>query len=282
LLAIALTTIALMPLFYLFFVKEEREEVLRVHTSAATFLGRNFELIKVFAWLFVGIALAYAFWFVFLPEKESIACLNNENLCFNIPTKSAVFKDQRQTLQGIQQLRDTLTGKAIIEQGICGKEFFCWFRVIFSNNLSVLFLAVLFSFIYSAGAAIFLLGWNASVVGVSIGQSFLQAEFFRFLGLLPHGIPELMGYFLGAISGGLISVALSKRKYYTHEFERIAMDSFILLLLAGFSLLIGGVIEAYILIGQEGLAFVYAVAYVLFLAVIVLAGEKGKHSARLP
>jgi hypothetical protein len=60
-----------------------------------------------------------------------------------------------------------------------------------------------------------------------------------------------------------------KKKYYPHEFQMIARDSFLLLVIALFSLLVGAAIEAFALIGEEMLAMAFSVGYILFIAILV-------------
>ena len=62
--------------------------------------------------------------------------------------------------------------------------------MIFLNNIRVLFLCIIFAFIYGAGA-IFILTWNASIVGVAIGN--LIREGIGRLGIT--GKSNILGYF---------------------------------------------------------------------------------------
>jgi uncharacterized membrane protein SpoIIM required for sporulation len=153
-------------------------------------------------------------------------------------------------------------------QSFCAKgDFWSVFNCIFGNNSFVLGLAVLFSFAYGAGA-IFLIAWNASVIGVIIGTDMLALYssyaglgvlglvlaylhgLVNAIGFLPHGIFELSAYFIGSIAGGIISVALTRKKYGAKDFELIAKDTLILLFLAYFLLFIGAMIEADALTSQ--------------------------------
>ena len=68
--------------------------------------------------------------------------------------------------------------------------------------------------------------------------------FVGFLSLAPHGIPEAMGYFIGAIAGGIISVAVSKRITMKGELKTIFKDAAILIAIALILLFIGSWIEA--------------------------------------
>ena len=61
-----------------------------------------------------------------------------------------------------------------------------------------------------------------------------------------HGIPEVLAYFVAALSGGIISVALMKHDFGTKNFEKIVLDASNLLLLAIGLLFIAAIIEVYV------------------------------------
>ena len=92
--------------------------------------------------LFLGITLACAIWYVVLPQ--------------NIVT--GLFETQTSTIQAINS---RVTGAVTGPWPLFSKIFF--------NNVKVLIFCILFSFVYGAGA-IFILTWNASVIGTAIGN----------------------------------------------------------------------------------------------------------------
>ena len=231
-------------------LKREEKEESRIHASSLTFLQRHFHLIKVFSFFFIGLVFSYSFWYVVLPEQ----------------IKHSVFKEQEDTLLGISELRSQLTGNFSLQARTCAGDFFCWLEVVFLNNSIVLFLAIILSIAFAAGA-IFLLGWNASIIGVVIGKDALAilpaysgfgllspifAYFhglFNAFGLIPHGLPEILGYLVGAIAGGIISVTITKRHLQKGEFETMAKDTGVMVIIALLLLLIGAIIEAGFLAG---------------------------------
>ncbi|MAG21867.1 MAG: hypothetical protein CL943_00995 [Candidatus Diapherotrites archaeon] len=248
-LGIAFVTIALVPLMHSIFVKEEAIEA-ESDSWTPNFLERHFTVVKIYAWFFIGLIISYAFWYSFLPIM-GLTDMRNQ-----------VFEEQENALGGIEKLKSRMTGNATLQGGPCGKDVGCWFQLVFYNNTFVMLLSVLFSFIYGAGA-VFLIGWNASVIGVVIGKevihsmaisgNFLQSfatGLYRGLGLLPHGLPEALGYFFGAIAGGIIGVAIIKEKHRTHEFAIIAKDALITIVIALVLLFIGALIEAMIIVGS--------------------------------
>lgn len=248
-LAIANIAIALVPIMHRLFVVEEVCEIMKPGRTLG-FLTRHRCTLKIYTWLFIGLIVSYAFWYVAMP----------------MDVKESVFSQQDRELDKIADLKNQLTGNVYIQATTCAKDFGCWFQLVMYNNSSVLLWAILFSFIYGAGA-IFLISWNASIIGVVVGRDVigLVAEYahlgvgwdlaaaythglFNALGFLPHGLPEALGYFIGAFAGAIISVAISKRQYKSKEFEIIAKDAFILILIALLLILIGALIESYLLI----------------------------------
>jgi uncharacterized membrane protein SpoIIM required for sporulation len=248
--AIAFVTIGLVPLIEKILGQEEEEE--EEHPgNPVGFLARHSDIIAIYSWFFIGLIISYSFWFYALPTEDTPLCI--ASFCIQAPLKEKVFAEQTSTLSMIkgavginaEATREDCFGnsKSI---GKC-TEF------IFSNNAIVLGLAILFSFLYGAGA-IFLLAWNASVIGILLGQQALQAQSYHMgllsgVGLFPHGIPEIISYFLGAIAGGIISVAIMKGKFQTKAFGQIAKDVLFLIILSYVILFFAALIEAVIIVG---------------------------------
>ena len=236
-LALSFVALAFMPIINNLLIKSEELEVDEDDMPFA-FIASHFDIINIYAWIFVGMILTYSFWAVVLPEDNhgctGFGCL--------LPEKSQVFSEQKKVYGGI-------TGK-VVGQSECFSEgtktFEGCFRLIFNNNTWVMLLSVGFSFIWGAGA-LFLLGWNASVIGLFIGLEVtsknLDSGLVRAISYLPHGIPEIMAYFVAAIAGGIISAAISKKAFRKHELRIVFIDTLLLLVLAMVTLLIGAFIE---------------------------------------
>ncbi len=249
-LSLAFITVGMMPIMHTLMVVEETMEVERPGWAPG-FIARHFGLIKVYAWFFLGIIASYAIWYVILPPTASQLCIAAEEpkpLTCLIPAKDKVFSEQTLVFSAI-------TGRVTLGWKECKnpetRSFEKCTAFIFNNNWGVMLMAVALSFLYGAGA-IFLIGWNASIIGLFIGMEILDvhwiAGLLRAVSYLPHGIWEIVGYFIGAIAGGIISVAISKRKYRTHEFEIIAKDVLVLVVLATAILLIGALVEAWLIL----------------------------------
>ena len=165
--------------------------------------------------LFAGLTAAFAVWSFVLPDGT-----------FGTQTTK------------ITEIRGSpITGNATARFG---------FESIFFNNLQVLFIAFVFALIFGAGA-VFVIVWNASVLGVFIGSYSKSLWEIPIVGLsfLPHGIPEIGAYLLAGLAGGLISAAVL-RKNPRAVTEAIVWDAGKLLALAVILVFIGAVVEVFV------------------------------------
>lgn len=234
LIMVFLTTMVSVPLLY--FTTQEEEEadlkldnefiILKEHGKALTFL----------ILLFLGFVVAYTTWYVVLPNDMI----------------NSLFHSQAQT---VLQVNNQISGNAANTD---------IFMRILLNNIRVLVFCVLFSLIYGMGA-IFILTWNASVVATAMGNfirtklallsetaglagaaSYLHIISFGFLRYAFHGIPEMLGYFVGGLAGGILSMAIIRKDFTGEKRERVLFDTSELLLLALLILIIAAFMEVYI------------------------------------
>ncbi|MEK6874552.1 MAG: stage II sporulation protein M [Nanoarchaeota archaeon] len=231
---IFLTSIAIIPLFFST-VKLEEEKHLSVFGERALLHEHSRAFIFLMC-LFIGASAAYAFWYVVLPSTIT----------------TNLYSAQTQTIISLNQ---KVTGSAT-QVDILTR--------IFLNNVKVMVFCIIFSLIYGTGA-IFILMWNASVIGVALGNffrtnlaeyvgvvgfskvsSYLYVISFSILRYAVHGIPEILGYVIGGLAGGIISVAIIRKDYYTDNFERIILDASDLVLIAMSTLFIAALLEVYV------------------------------------
>jgi len=230
-----LTVIACVPIVYNTMKLEESKDL--VIDKEKALLKEHNKAIIFLMFLFFGITLSFVVWYVFLPSSS-----------LNI-----VFEKQMSTIQAIN---NQVSGNAYQE--------FSTFSKIFFNNIKVLSFAILFAFVYGAGA-IFILTWNASVIGTAIGN-FIRSNISQYaellgfdkfssyfnvvsIGLLRyilHGIPEILAYFYGGLAGGIISVAIVKKHYKDEKFSHVLFDISELIIIAVSFLLVAAFIEVYI------------------------------------
>jgi len=111
------------------------------------------------------------------------------------------------------------------------------FWVIFRNNLRVYAISIFLSLFYGTGGVL-LLSWNASLVGAFLSTT--RHPLLASLELLPHGIFEFMGYFVGGITGILIGVAIVEEGWN----RRLLRDVLLLFVLGIAFIFLGALVEA--------------------------------------
>jgi uncharacterized membrane protein SpoIIM required for sporulation len=188
------------------------------------------------SFLFFGFIIGFSFWYIVLPREVV------EN----------VFLAQTQTIAAI----NSPTGNFHSQINV--------FSLLFLNNVKVLLFCIFFSFLYGAGA-LFILTWNASVVGTAIGN-FFRTEIARFsltfgftslyfyfrayslsiLRYLIHGIPEICSYLIAGLAGGIISTAIVRHDVTSRNFERVVIDTADLLIISLLMLFVAAIIEVFI------------------------------------
>jgi uncharacterized membrane protein SpoIIM required for sporulation len=239
--AVFITTIPLIVVMINTVKYEERKD-LSIH--AETFLIKEHgKALSMFFFLFMGMVVSYSFWFTVLPSEYIVS----------------LFDYQRGIIDYIQGLDEP--GTAALGNYIAGMSSF---ERIISNNVVVLFFCILFSFLYGAGA-IFILTLNASIIGVAVGSKvrhyigatvfdgssqMMYGYFNSSLSItfcyMFHGIFEISSYIVGALAGGIISVAVVNHDFRTKEFWHIVTDSSDLLLMSLVLLVVGAFTEAFL------------------------------------
>ena len=189
-------------------LREERSEEEAIHHGGIRFWETHGPDILILLLFFFGIALSFSLWSFLLPDNTFL---------------SQVGK--------INEIRGTgaVTQAAALES-------------IFMNNLQVMGMAFVFSLVFGTGA-IFIIVWNASVLGVFIGQ-FSRAIWeipIVSISFLPHGIPEIGGYLAAALAGGILSAAVLRNRSGILKF--VLADSLKLLALGLVLIAIGAGIE---------------------------------------
>ena len=228
-------TMAALPIFYNTMKLEESKDLI-IDTESKILREHN-KAIIFFMFMFIGMTFACVLWYSVLPTDMI----------------NGVFDKQVGT---IQTINNQVSGHAI--------QNLNYFTKIFFNNAKVLAFSILFSLIYGAGA-IFILAWNATVIGAAIGNfiranissatsslGLLQAgNYFHVvsIGLLKysiHGIPEIVAYFYGGLAGGILSVALIRGHFKTRKFPTIMVDFSELILIAIGFLVAAAFLEVYV------------------------------------
>ena len=215
-------TVGVTPMIYNIFRKEEeieREEA--EHKINEKFFERHRKTILLFSLFFLGVLVSIFTVSLFSEEKYV----------------KYIFEDQLNEISRVTSLGSigSFVTPNILE-------------IITENNLRVMGLSFLLSFLLGSGAII-ILAWNASILALYL-SSFLRKglieEFFvRSISLIPHAPIEIAAYFLAGIAGGVLSVGIIREKLFSREFFLVFRDSLILLGLAVLAVFIGAYVEVF-------------------------------------
>ncbi len=231
-LVVLFTVMFSLPFIY-YTLKLEEGRIQRGRGSIALLLAHR-RALYAFMWLFIGFTIAFAFWYSVLPTTESFRAQIETYCMINRPQNFEACTAQ-------YGLKDT----SISTPFLTNKERLF---LIFTNNMYVLIFTLLFSLIFGAGV-IFILAWNASVIGAAMGIftnweiSKLHIGFLRFF---IHGVPEIGSYFIIALAGGLISVSIAKHEFGTEKFWEVLQDSLNLIIISIIVLFLAALIEVFV------------------------------------
>ena len=216
-------------------LEEAKDEPIR---SELHIMKEHGKVLSVFLFLFFGFVVAFSLWHIFLPPSLS----------------HQVFGIQEQTI--------TCINSAGVEGCVSGVE--SSFMRIFLNNIKVLLFTLTFAFFYGAGA-IFILAWNAAVVGTAVGifvrnsvstvagnlgvnsiANYFGVYSVGLLRYMTHGTFEILAYFMAALAGGIISIAIIRHDFRSKEFRKVLFDSVDLIALSLGMLFLAAIIEVFI------------------------------------
>lgn len=235
-LVVTFTVICSMPFMYYLIKLEEGKDI--EITRSGKLLKEHNKAITAMMWLFMGFVIGFSLGYILmdgdpLPDYRDVNFNAQVEVFCAINSPSAF--DSCTAEHGV-----SITANATSRAG--------YMLNIFANNVYVLMFTLIFSLAFGAGA-IFILVWNASVIAVAIG-SFTNGS----LSQLPlalarymiHGIPEIAAYFIAALAGGIISVAVIRKDLQGHGRWKILEDAILLIILAIVILFFSAIIEVYV------------------------------------
>ncbi len=194
--------------------------------SEGWLLKQHLRLLVLLLFLFIGFVISFSSWSFFLPNEIA----------------KTVFSVQNSAVESVRAAMTGVTGSAFSSNGI---------TFILMNNFKVLLVSLVFAFFFGAGA-IFILVWNASIMGHVIGN--LAKNTLGLVGMpiafakyFIHGIPEMLAYLSVALAGGIIYIAIWRGDFFNSEKRnRIIFDSIILILISVFLLVVAALLEIYV------------------------------------
>ena len=231
LVAVAFTSLLLLPELYKMFEMEERKERMEKAVTFKALWKDDIDLVKIYIFLFLGILLVYSFATMILPSFET----------------NTLFREQLEI-----RLGQGFAGQAVA--GVFGTDLF-W--SLLSNNFMVM-LACFFLALLTGDGAIFLITWNASVWGTIFGFTAKSASMISgdhpflvfgtvMLIVFPHMMIEAICYFLAAISGSVISKDVLLEKLDSDRFMEVFSFNLYLLFAALVFLVVGCAVETFVL-----------------------------------
>ena len=238
--SLVVVTFMTLPLVYVFtnFYRKEARKESKMKSFKKLF-HENIGIAELYLYLFIGMAFGVAFWFSFFP-KTMVATLFSEQI-FNlnqIGVATGFFINDPSAAAATTGMRPDV------------------FSLIAINNIKLVVLCAMMSFVFGAGA-LFILSWNASVVGVAIGLLVVRAKTVGSMTAIAilkgftlgvsyyilHLVPEVVAYFYASVAGAFIASAMLKHKPFSGNSKRLLMISAGLLGVSILLILIGALIE---------------------------------------
>ncbi|HII71448.1 TPA: stage II sporulation protein M [Candidatus Woesearchaeota archaeon] len=223
-----LTTLLLTPTLI---VLIKREEVIEGKYGARHFLTNHKAIFETYIFAFLGVFVAY----VILGLAS-----------YGTDLYSQMFDFQLRFLkfQGV----DSSSLDAFMASDGYGLSHFL---SLLTHNLLVLIVCFVLALVYGA-SAIFLIILNGSVFANFIvfmikrlGTDSLHGlQAFGFF--LIHLIPEVSGFLVAAIAGGVVSKAVMMEKRSSQRFRNVFKDAFILVLIAVGLIILGALLETFV------------------------------------
>lgn len=235
--AVFLTVLASVPVIFSAIKYEEEKDT--QEPSEKKLLMEHSKALKFFMYLFIGVTISCALWYTVLPMDRV----------------SLLFNAQSQT---ISDINGKATGAATFGLQLSTLS------VVFFNNVKVLAFCILFALLYGAGA-VFILTWNASVVGTAIGN-FIRLNLAKYSALIGvakvstyfqivslglfryaiHGVPEILSYYIAGLAGGIISFAVINKDFTGDSFQKIVTDCSELIIIAILVLFTAALLEVFV------------------------------------
>ena len=117
---------------------------------------------------------------------------------------------------------------------------------IIANNVSVIVIAFVLSLFYGVGA-LFLIVLNASIFSSFILKALeMLPQKTSAIILSVHFVPEVFGFLLAAIAGGVISKALTRERIGSTSFRNVVKDATVLLVLSVIIIVMAALLEVFV------------------------------------
>ncbi|UCD20860.1 MAG: stage II sporulation protein M [archaeon] len=221
-------------MYYIIKLEEKKEEKM---SSERGILKEHGKAIMALVFLFIGFVAAFSVIYLALPADVA-------NTNFESQIRTFCMVNNRGS---IEECVNSVTGKSYLTVHSI-KQGMSYVSSILATNLTVFVNCLIFSLIFGAGA-IFILAWNASVISAAIGIFARDSSYGLFGGFtryMVHGIPEIAGFFVAALAGGIIGAAVIRHKVEKRKFLHILHDSMDLIIIGIVILILAAFIEVFL------------------------------------
>ena len=231
---LVVTFTVMLSIPFVYYTLKLEEKKISESSGTIALLKEHKKAIYAFVWLFLGFVVALSFWYMIMSSTQSFRAQIETYCLINRPSNYEACVNQ-------YNIKDTTTPVGFLSNT---ERLF----LIFTNNIYVLIFTLIFSLIFGAGA-IFVLAWNASVIAAAIGiftQSELSALPLALIRYMIHGIPEIASYFIVALAGGMVSIAVIRHETGTDKFWDVLQDSLNLIIIAVIVLFLAALVEVFV------------------------------------
>lgn len=226
--------ISLPFMYYIIKLEEKKEEEIY---DEKILVKEHSKALLALIFLFLGFVVAFSVLYSVLPQDIANINFQSQIRTFCLINSKGSMEDCVKGITG--QAQSTFSGI---------KEGMSYLSSILSTNLTVFVNCLIFSLIFGAGA-IFILAWNASVIATAIGIFANKSSFGLFGGFtryMIHGIPEIAGFFVAALAGGIIGTAMIRHRLEKKKFLHVLHDSLDLIILGLIILIAAAFIEVFL------------------------------------
>jgi len=221
-------------IFFFFALRRDERENLKDNSRRV--VKDDWKMLKMLLYLFLGFMAGFLLWQVIFPQEMAF---NSQMETYCVINKPLQYKDCLDS----NRMGDTLNGiNANMKGELIG---------IFANNVLVSLVILVFSVLFGA-AVIFIIAWNASIVSTVVAYS-ARYQFsdlpFWLLRFMIHGIPEIAGYFLMAMAGGISSFAISsyfRDRIMSKGLMKVIRRAIAMAIVAILVLIIAALLEVYV------------------------------------
>lgn len=227
---------SLLSIIFFFYALRLDEKTNIYDRSEKSAIIDDWKVLKMLLFLFLGFMVGFLVWQMVFPGQMAF---NSQMQTYCVMNKPLQYMDCLDS-NGINSILGGVSG------GLDSS-----FLAVISNNIIVSMMILIFSLLFGAGV-IFIIAWNASIIAsvIAFSAKYSFANVPGWFGkFMIHGIPEIAGYFIVAMAGGITSIAVSsymRGKLSSDGIFRVMNRALWLVVIAIVILVIAALLEVYV------------------------------------